>query len=88
VVVEADEYDKSFLKLNPDIIVVTSVDADHLDVYQDANDVKNTFKAFVNNLKSEGMLLVNKTIDINFKTDDDTLQLSYSSSVKADNYAT
>ncbi len=88
VVVEADEYDKSFLKLNPDIIVVTSVDADHLDVYQDANDVKNTFKAFVNNLKSEGMLLVNKIIDINFKTDDDTLQLSYSSSVKADNYAT
>lgn len=88
VVVEADEYDKSFLKLSPDIIVVTSVDADHLDVYDDEDEIKNTFKSFVENLKSEGMLLVNKSVDIDFNTTDDILKLNYSSSVKADNYAT
>ena len=88
VVVEADEYDKSFLKLNPDIIIITSIDEDHLDVYQNEDDIKNTFKTFVKNLKPEGMLLVNKAIDLDFKTTDDVLKLTYSSSVKSDNYAT
>jgi UDP-N-acetylmuramate--alanine ligase len=45
-VVEADEYDRSFLTLKPDVIVITSIDEDHLDVYKDLNDIQKTFKKF------------------------------------------
>lgn len=46
VVVEADEFDRSFLQLRPDMLCVTSMDADHLDIYEDVEDLENTFKAF------------------------------------------
>lgn len=46
-VVEADEYDKSFLKLNPDIVVITNIDSDHLDIYKDIDDIKDNFLKFV-----------------------------------------
>jgi len=46
IVVEADEFDRSFLQLKPDIVCITSMDADHLDIYKDAADLEATFKAF------------------------------------------
>ncbi|HMQ67999.1 MAG TPA: UDP-N-acetylmuramate--L-alanine ligase [Ignavibacteria bacterium] len=46
-VVEADEYDRSFLQLKSDIIVITSIEEDHLDIYEDLNDIKNCFVKFV-----------------------------------------
>lgn len=46
-VVEADEYDRSFLALAPDVAVVTNVEADHLDIYRDLNDVRAAFTQFV-----------------------------------------
>ena len=48
VVVEADEYDRSFLKLHPDITVVTSMDADHLDIYGTADEMEKAYYQFVN----------------------------------------
>ena len=45
-VVEADEYDKSFLALRPDVTVITNIDADHLDIYRNLDDIKDTFKLF------------------------------------------
>ncbi len=45
-VVEADEYDRSFLNLNPDYACITATDADHLDIYSDASDFEKTFKEF------------------------------------------
>jgi UDP-N-acetylmuramate--alanine ligase len=48
VVVEADEYDRSFLKLFPDISVVTSMDADHLDIYGTAEEMEKAYYQFVN----------------------------------------
>jgi len=45
-VVEADEFDRSFLQLNPDIACITSVDADHLDIYKNADDLLQAFKEF------------------------------------------
>ncbi len=45
-VVEADEYDRSFLKLHPDIAVISSMDPDHLDIYGTAEAVKEAFLAF------------------------------------------
>ena len=46
-VVEADEYDRSFLALAPDVAVVTNLEADHLDIYEDLNDIKGAFTQFV-----------------------------------------
>ncbi len=57
VVVEADEYDRSFLTLTPDIAIVTSMDPDHLDIYGDAENLKSTFQEFAGRVKPEGILL-------------------------------
>jgi len=46
-VVEADEYDRSFLTLSPTIAVVTNIEADHLDIYHDLEDIRTTFSRFV-----------------------------------------
>ncbi|NRA49377.1 MAG: UDP-N-acetylmuramate--L-alanine ligase, partial [Phaeodactylibacter sp.] len=57
VVVEADEYDRSFLHLNPDIAVVLSMDPDHLDIYGDEETLHETgFRAFARNLEPGGSL--------------------------------
>ncbi len=53
-VVEADEYDRSFLTLKPQIAVVTALEADHLDCYEDMNDIRATFEQFVNALPNDG----------------------------------
>src|SRR5690606_18153372 len=56
-VIEADEYDRSFLKLEPDIAVITAMDADHLDIYGTAEAMENAFIAFSKRVKSEGLLV-------------------------------
>ncbi|HLZ87575.1 MAG TPA: Mur ligase family protein, partial [Puia sp.] len=56
-VVEADEYDRSFLRLSPDIAVITAMDADHLDIYGTAEEVQNAFIAFSGCLKPNGLLM-------------------------------
>jgi UDP-N-acetylmuramate--alanine ligase len=55
-VIEADEYDRSFLQLNPDIALVTSMDADHLDIYGDESSMQDAFIAFGNKVKDQGLL--------------------------------
>jgi UDP-N-acetylmuramate--alanine ligase len=56
-VVEADEYDRSFLKLSPDIAVITAMDADHLDIYGTAAAVQQAFIDFSGRMKPGGLLL-------------------------------
>ena len=56
-VVEADEYDRSFLKLHPDIAVLTSMDADHLDIYGTVGDMEEAFIQYTRNIKHNGTLL-------------------------------
>ena len=46
MVVEADEFDRSFLELHPDLLCITSMDADHLDIYQNEKNLEKSFKAF------------------------------------------
>lgn len=50
-VVEADEYDRSFLALRPDITIITNIDEDHLDIYKDLDDIKDTFRLFCDRSK-------------------------------------
>jgi len=57
VVVEADEYDRSFLKLLPDIAVITSMDPDHLDIYGTAQAVEDAFVEFATKIKPGGCLV-------------------------------
>lgn len=56
-VVEADEYDRSFLKLQPAIAVITSMDPDHLDIYGTEEAMQDAFVAFGNGMQSEGLLI-------------------------------
>lgn len=56
-VIEADEYDRSFLKLHPDIAVLTAMDPDHLDIYGTAEAVQEAYIEYVKNIKPNGVLI-------------------------------
>ncbi|QNL50117.1 UDP-N-acetylmuramate--L-alanine ligase [Olivibacter sp. SDN3] len=75
LVVEADEFDRSFLTLHPNIAVVTSVDADHLDVYGDADHVRESFLLFVGQVTTEGKRIIKKGLslpsDIKYSIDEE-----------------
>jgi UDP-N-acetylmuramate--alanine ligase len=77
LVVEADEYDRSFLTLHPDIAVVTSMDADHLDIYGDAGHLTESFRQFAGQLKANGILINRQGLDLNGG-------LSYAANLEAD----
>ena len=62
VVVEADEFDRSFLQLHPEIAVITAMDADHLDIYGDLNHVHEAFKAFASQV--HGTVIAKLGLDI------------------------
>lgn len=57
LVVEADEFDRSFLTLKPDIAVVTSLDADHLDIYGSHTEMVESYKQFANQIKADGIMI-------------------------------
>jgi UDP-N-acetylmuramate--alanine ligase len=62
VVAEADEFDRSFLYLEPDIALITSVDTDHLDIYGSLEAIENSFHQFCNKVRSNGILIANTTV--------------------------
>jgi UDP-N-acetylmuramate--alanine ligase len=57
-VAEADEYDRSFLKLSPDVAIITSMDADHLDIYGTEENMQDAFVEFATKIKENGCLIV------------------------------
>ncbi|CDF80661.1 UDP-N-acetylmuramate-L-alanine ligase [Formosa agariphila KMM 3901] len=63
-VVEADEFDRSFLTLSPDIACITSMDADHLDIYGEAEALKDSFIEFSKRVKKGGKLFVKNGLPI------------------------
>ena len=64
VVVEADEYDRSFLTLHPDVAIITSMDADHLDIYGDHSHLTESFKLFASQIKPGGTLIHKKGLPL------------------------
>ena len=58
VIVEADEFDRSFLTLHPQVAIITSIDADHLDVYGSRENMKESFQLFANQIKPGGTLVI------------------------------
>ena len=83
LVAEADEFDRSFLQLFPDIAAITSCDADHLDIYSDHDHVKGAFREFASQVK--GALVVRKGVDVEFETKARIYTYSYDE--QADFYA-
>ena len=63
-VVEADEFDRSFLHLHPNIACVTSMDADHLDIYGDKNAIENSFREFADKVVDKSKMFVPKGLDL------------------------
>lgn len=62
-VVEADEFDRSFLQLHPDIAVITSMDPDHLDIYSTAAAMEASFREFAGQVRPGGTLVIRKGLD-------------------------
>jgi UDP-N-acetylmuramate--alanine ligase len=87
-VVEADEYDRSFLKLYPDVAVLTAMDADHLDIYGTVADMEDAFIQYTKNIKTGGTLLAKHGLKRASDLQGDT-KLTYSlQNDAADIYAT
>ena len=88
VVLEADEFDRSFLKLSPHLALISSADADHLDIYGDDTSVKESFQEFASLVKSGGVLLTKKEIQLEFELGEDVKHYTYSlENIEADFYA-
>lgn len=85
VVIEADEFDRSFLTLYPTIAIITSTDADHLDIYGEHNELKKSFLDYTNRLVNGGTLIIKKELDL---INDVTVNyMTYSIESEADVYA-
>ncbi|MHA3044714.1 UDP-N-acetylmuramate--L-alanine ligase [Riemerella anatipestifer] len=80
-VVEADEYDRSFLNLAPDWAIITSTDADHLDIYGDKSTIEKGFRDFAHLVSEERQLFVRKGINL------DRNATTYAVNEKADYYS-
>ncbi len=64
-VAEADEYDRSFLQLSPDLAVISSMDADHLDIYGNKENMENAFVQFAERLRANGTIFINYNLPDN-----------------------
>lgn len=64
VVAEADEFDRSFLRLFPKLLLVTTVDVDHLDIYKDIEDIKETFNELITQVDAGGTVILNHSINL------------------------
>ena len=86
LVAEADEFDRSFLQLFPNAAVITAVDADHLDIYGNAEEVRKAYETFASQVKPRGSLIVKKGIDIKLPANDIKIY-TYSYNEPCDFYA-
>ena len=85
-VTEADEFDRSFLHLFPFSSIITSIDEDHLDIYEDLNDLKKTFGKFAGQINKNGFLVIKKGVELD-KSNFPKNVFTYSFNEKADFYA-
>ena len=84
--VEADEFDRSFLRLYPDAAVVTSADADHLDIYGTHEAVKEAFAQFIRQIRPQGALVIKEGVDV--RIDNPAIEVyRYACDAPADFYA-
>ena len=86
VVVEADEYDRSFLNLNPFVSAITSISPDHLDIYQNKENLEQAFAQFANQTNKNGLVFLKK--EVNVEIDEQIKTNTYSlADIESDYYA-
>lgn len=86
VVVEADEYDRSFLNLNPFVSAITSISPDHLDIYQNKGNLEQAFAQFANQTDKNGHVFLKK--EVNIEIDEQIKTNTYSlTDIESDYYA-
>ncbi len=85
LLLEADEYDRSFLTLKPDIAVVSSIDEDHLDVYNNINSLLEGFRRFTERINPGGVLISRSGLQTKLQFDGETV--SYGTDREADIHA-
>jgi len=83
-IIEADEYDRSFLQLKPDLAVISSMDSDHLDIYGNEEKLSEGFSLFANQIKENGLLIINEKLPL-FKRQTITYGFKETTDVKAIN---
>jgi UDP-N-acetylmuramate--alanine ligase len=86
IVAEADEYDRSFLQLHPYAAVITAMDADHLDIYGNVEELYRSFGLFTSQISREGFLVAKKGLPVGQPASGCRI-ITYSSDVKADYHA-
>ena len=84
IVVEADEFDRSFLQLRPELAVITWMDADHLDIYGDHENMIRAFAEFISQVQDDGTLLYRKGSPVERQWNDKISYFTYSVSEEAD----
>ncbi|MEF8810605.1 MAG: UDP-N-acetylmuramate--L-alanine ligase [Bacteroidales bacterium] len=87
MVVEADEFDRSFLNLSPNMALITSIDEDHLDIYNDKASIKEAFEEFAGKLPQNGTLVCHKDVSLKIPEEKDLKTYTYSLNAGADFYA-
>jgi UDP-N-acetylmuramate--alanine ligase len=87
MVAEADEFDRSFLRLFPDIAIVTSCDPDHLDIYGNKEEMELSFRQFIMQVKSGGSIIIKKEIESLASGKGDVQIFTYSINPGADFFA-
>ena len=81
IVAEADEFDRSFLHLQPQLALITSIDADHLDIYGNREKIVESFEKYISQIRAGGKLVLKKGVEINLNKTSATI---YSYSLKDD----
>jgi UDP-N-acetylmuramate--alanine ligase len=87
IVAEADEFDRSFLRLFPDIAIITSCDPDHLDIYGNKKAMEDSFRQFIMQVKRGGDIIIKKGIDSLVSGKNDARVFTYSMHPNADFFA-
>ena len=87
VVIEADEFDRSFLTLYPHIALISAMDADHLDIYGNKAEVEKAFAKFVGQVKPDGVVIIKKGVKLDHKANEGVKYYSYALDSEADFYA-
>ncbi|MES2587934.1 MAG: UDP-N-acetylmuramate--L-alanine ligase [Bacteroidota bacterium] len=75
-VIEADEFDRSFLQLHPYATIITSTDADHLDIYGDAKTFLEGFQLYANQIDNNGLIVMKKGLELNSETNIQTYAIN------------
>jgi UDP-N-acetylmuramate--alanine ligase len=88
VVLEADEFDRSFLHLHPALAVVTSMDADHLDIYGDHEHLRESFHQFMSQVREGGKIILHNSLEVNRQVNGKVDWFTYGLVGEADYWAT